>query len=130
MVSYQRMFTTVFIFTLIFCQAGVCTAAPLFTATPDATLQSQGCHDMAEVSDHNDAKDVLSIAHHGGSDCCHTGSLNSKDLNPDIIQLTVLITFTTFDQGPTLSSNPLNYLHNKGHPPGVPVFIQKSSLII
>lgn len=105
-------------------------AAPVFTTMSDATVQSQDCHDKAEVSVHNKAHEVLSPEHHGGSDCCHSGSLNSKDLNPEIIQLTALISLKKLDQEPALSSNPLNYFHNKGHPPGIPVFIQKSSLII
>lgn len=131
MVSYRKLITSIFILTLFICQSGVCNAAIGLSDNDRSVNVSHSCHDMADSADHGVNPEFPQYTSgHNGDDCCLDGTINSRDTGTDLVQLPVVTSYFHSVQNP-VPGNHKNYItHNKGHPPGVPVFMQKSSLII
>ncbi len=134
MISYGKLITSLFVFTLFVCQSGVCTT----TIGLSHNAPSEEVHSCNNNTDRdgqnviNTDNGILSAETTGlqNSDCCLDSTLTSRDIGVEQPPLLTLISFFDFNQeykNPTYTT--LNN-QNRGHPPGSPVFIQNSTLLI
>lgn len=134
MISYGKFITSLFIFTLFICQGGVCSTLTNVLDKAGSSPVSHDCHNMSDAGDSEKSADGLNFTkqtrQNAGSDCCFDGTMNSRDSAPDIIQTPATINYPDLKESYKNSNTTYRITHNRGHPPGVPTFIQKSTLII
>jgi len=137
MADSRKLITSLFVFVLIVCQSGVCMAAVSHAAAdvPSANTgdSTHGCHDLTNIAERQDnGKTGFSLEVTGitSSDCCFTGTINTRDIVPDIVQFPVLVTPGDHEPDTYNSYHANGQYNNRGHPPEVPVFIRNTVLII